>query len=147
MMAHSTIRRGFVVAIVTTAVVTSVPAFGQGSIDPLPTGIAAIPKKLIHGNGPFEFTPPEGLKLPSSLGDPNLFDVPPSFDLPPSGTTPVLVDGTGMTNFQTVIDGGGGGVPLVPGPGMMPAAGALALLQLVSRRRRVGRVNNELRLA
>lgn len=118
------------------------PCLAQGGSfgPPLATGIGAIPKKLIHGNGPFEFTPPDGLKLPGTLGDPTLFDVPPTFELPPSGTTPVLVDGSGLSfgGGGSFGFGGGlidGGVPLIPGPGM-PAAGLLALLHLVSRRRR-----------
>lgn len=113
----------------------------QGSSEPpgFSTGVAAIPKKLIHGNGPFEFTPPEGLKLPGTLGDPTLFDVPPTFELPPSGTTPVLVDGSGLSGSGGPFGFGGGvadgGAGLIPGPGI-PAAGLLALLHLVSRRRR-----------
>ncbi len=116
--------------------------FGQGSFDPpLATGIGAIPKKLIHGNGPVAYTPPEGLKLPSTLGDPTLFDdAPPTFELPPSGTTPVFVDGSGLSFGDGGSFGFGGGVAdggagLIPGPGM-PAAGLLALLHFVSRRRR-----------
>lgn len=128
-------RNGRLVVALATTFAFAANAIAQGGfIEPSRTGIGAIPKKLIHGNGPFEFTPPEGLKLPGTLGDPTLFDVPPTFDLPPSGTTPVLLDGSGLSfGF-----GGGlidGGVPLIPGPGM-PAAGLLALLHLISRRRR-----------